>query len=182
MDRPARSRISARASSRPHSSDCASLRHAKLTVLVATSGDTGGAVAAAFHRRRLVGRRPVVSQGSGLGASGAAALVLGRQRAHLRGTRHVRRLSGHGQGRDARPWAHQRLTSSRRRTASTSAGCFPRPSTTRRPASGFGGREVASRASSFRPAILETWSRVCWPATWGCRLATSCSRPTRTSR
>ena len=46
-----RSRISARASWRPACSGCAPARSRPLNILVATSGDTGGAVAAAFHRR-----------------------------------------------------------------------------------------------------------------------------------
>ena len=61
-----------------------------LHILVATSGDTGGAVAAAFHRRpgiEVVGALP---QGPGLAHAGAAAHLLGRQRAQLRGARTLR--------------------------------------------------------------------------------------------
>ena len=51
-----------------------------VTILVATSGDTGGAVAAAFHRRP--GFRVVVlyPRRAGLAAPGAPAHLLGRQR------------------------------------------------------------------------------------------------------
>ena len=51
-------------SGRPASRACAPRRRAPLTILVATSGDTGGAVAAAFHRRR--GMRVVVLFPKGL--------------------------------------------------------------------------------------------------------------------
>ena len=54
MARPAPSRISARASSPRAWSASAAAQRRKLTILVATSGDTGGAVAAAFHGRPWV--------------------------------------------------------------------------------------------------------------------------------
>ncbi len=49
--RPRRSRISARVFWPPRCSGCAAGASRPLNILVATSGDTGGAVAAAFHRR-----------------------------------------------------------------------------------------------------------------------------------
>ena len=54
---------------------------APLTILVATSGDTGGAVAAAFHGRRGHRGRGALPQGPGVADAGAAAHLLGRQRA-----------------------------------------------------------------------------------------------------
>ena len=61
-----------------------------LKILVATSGDTGGAVAAAFHRPARYRGRGAVSQGTGVADPGAAADLLGRQRAQLRGARTLR--------------------------------------------------------------------------------------------
>ncbi len=54
-----------------------------LTILVATSGDTGGAVAAAFHRRPGIGVVGALSQGTGLarrrsGSSPAGAAMCAR--------------------------------------------------------------------------------------------------------
>ena len=69
-----------------------------LTILVATSGDTGGAVAAAFHGRPRHPRRRSVPERAGLAAPAASAHVLGRQHPRVRGRRRVRRLSGAREG------------------------------------------------------------------------------------
>ncbi len=61
-----------------------------LTILVATSGDTGGAVAAAFHGRAGHRGRGAVSERPGIPDPGASAHLLGRQRQLVRGARHVR--------------------------------------------------------------------------------------------
>ena len=80
----------------------------RLTILVATSGDTGGAVAAAFYQASLGRRRRALSEGPGLAAPGEAARLLGRQRAHAGRRRHLRRLPAHGQGSLRRPGAGPR--------------------------------------------------------------------------
>ena len=54
---------------------------APLTILVATSGDTGGAVAAAFHGRPGIDVVVLFPKGLRLAHAGAAAHLLGRQRA-----------------------------------------------------------------------------------------------------
>ena len=69
-----------------------------LNILVATSGDTGGAVAAAFHRRPGVDRVGVVPQGTGVAHPGTAAHLLGRQCAFLPRQRQLRRLPAPGEG------------------------------------------------------------------------------------
>jgi threonine synthase len=74
-----------------------------LTILVATSGDTGGAVAAAFHGRP--GIQVAVLFPKGLVSPGATAHLLGRQRTVLRGARHVRRLSASREAGVSRPRA-----------------------------------------------------------------------------
>jgi len=60
-----------------------------LTILVATSGDTGGAVAAAFHLRPWVHRHPV-PEGPGKSTPGTATHLLGRQRDFVAHRRLVR--------------------------------------------------------------------------------------------
>ncbi len=78
-------RFLAAAFARLHSPDAT-----PLTILVATSGDTGGAVAAAFHQRP--GIRVVVLFPKGLVSphAGAPADLLGRQRALAVGARQFR--------------------------------------------------------------------------------------------
>ncbi len=68
-----------------------------LNILVATSGDTGGAVAAAFHRRPGVVVSVLFPEGPGLADAGAAAHLLGRQRAVVPRQRHLRRLPAPGE-------------------------------------------------------------------------------------
>ncbi len=70
----------------------------RLTILVATSGDTGGAVAAAFYDRPWVDVVVLYPAWPRLRPPGKAARVLGPQRAHAVGRRHVRRLPAHGEG------------------------------------------------------------------------------------
>jgi threonine synthase len=81
--RPRRSRISARASWR-RARAAAIGAERPLTILVATSGDTGGAVAAAFHRRPWVRVVILYPKGPGEPAAGAAAHLLGRNVQSLR--------------------------------------------------------------------------------------------------
>ena len=97
-----------------------------LTILVATSGDTGGAVAAAFHRRPWVRIVILYPKGSGERAPGAAAHLLGRQRDLAAHRRHVRRLPAAGEGGLRRLHAARPGIASARRTASTSAACCRR--------------------------------------------------------
>ena len=61
-----------------------------LTILVATSGDTGGAVAAAFHRRPWARVVILYPSGSGESAAGAAADLLGRECRVAARRRHLR--------------------------------------------------------------------------------------------
>ncbi len=60
-----------------------------LTILVATSGDTGGAVAAAFHRRAVGAGRDSLPEGTGEPAPGTAADLLGRECAVAARRRHL---------------------------------------------------------------------------------------------
>ena len=73
-----------------------------LTILVATSGDTGAAVGAAFHRRAGRARGDPVSGRPGVAAPGAPARLLRRQRHGAARGRPLRRLPAHGQGRAQR--------------------------------------------------------------------------------
>ena len=70
-----------------------------LTILVATSGDTGGAVAAAFEGRAGIRVGMLVPERSGIDAAAATAHVLGRQRARVRNRRHLRRVPSAREGR-----------------------------------------------------------------------------------
>ena len=88
--RPRRSRISARASSRPASPRLPRAAAGRITILVATSGDTGGAVAAAFHRRPGIEVAVLFPKGLVSPHPGAAAHLLGRQRPFAARARHVR--------------------------------------------------------------------------------------------
>ena len=153
----------------------------RFTVLVATSGDTGGAVAAAFHGRPWA--QVVVLYPRGL--------VSARQQQQLAcWGGNVRTLSVAGTFDDCQAWskAHLRIRRSwrasgcRRRTASTSAGCCRRWCTTPRPVSclppGMGRR----RASSSRPATSGTLSHASGRGRWDCRSVTSCWRRTQIVR
>ena len=69
-----------------------------MTILVATSGDTGGAVAAAFHRRPWARIVILYPEGAGERPAGATAHLLGGQRARPAHRRHLRRLPASGEG------------------------------------------------------------------------------------
>ena len=87
---PPRSRISVRAFWRRRWRGRGAAATRPLKILVATSGDTGGAVAAAFHRQQRHRSRGAVSQGPGVADPGTAADLLGRERAQSCGARTLR--------------------------------------------------------------------------------------------
>ena len=165
--RPRPSRISARAFSPRRSSACRSPSEPPMTILVATSGDTGGAVAAAFHRRPWV--RVVILYPKGLvsDAPGATAHLLGRERARPAHRRHIRRLPASGEGGLRRSPTCARGIISAPRTASTSAVCCRRWSITWPRASRSSGARARAPATSFRRAISATPSPPCGPARIG---------------
>ena len=153
--RPARSRISAPASWRRPWRASHRPRDRQITILVATSGDTGGAVAAAFHRRPSIDVVLLYPRGSCRRArrssSPAGATTCGPSRSAARSTTASawsRRRSGIPRSRPP--------TSSPRRTASTSDGSCRRWCTTRRRASRSGIAKGGARTSSCRPAISAT--------------------------
>ena len=74
-----------------------------LTVLVATSGDTGSAVAQAFWGVPRHARGRAVSGGPGQPGPGGAVHDPGRQRHRRRRGRHLRRLPAPGEGGVCRP-------------------------------------------------------------------------------
>ena len=139
----------------------------RFTVLVATSGDTGGAVAAAFHGRPWA--QVVVLYPRGL--------VSARQQQQLAcWGGNVRTLSVAGTFDDCQAPGQRRICESdarrersgcRRRTASTSVACCRRWCTTPRPVSclppGMGRR----RASSSRPATSGTRLACIWAREMG---------------
>ncbi len=96
--RPPPSRTSGRAFWRRACSACETPRPQPLTILVATSGDTGGAVAAAFHRRPWV--RVVILYPAGLVSprQEQQLTLLGGQCRVAAHRRHLRRLSAIGEG------------------------------------------------------------------------------------
>ncbi len=146
--RPPPSRISARASWPRACSAWKPRRRTPLTILVATSGDTGGAVAAAFHRRPWV--RVVILYPKGLVSPRQEQQLTcwGENVASLRidGTfddcqRLVKEAFGD-------PALGRAGTASAPPTASTSAGCCRRWSTTRPRAS------RSSAAPAPRPSYI----------------------------
>ena len=154
-------------SGRDARSGCRSPAEPPMTILVATSGDTGGAVAAAFHRRPWV--RVVILYPKGLvsSAAGAAAHLLGRQCDRAAHRRHLRRLPAAGEG-GLRRFALERAgIISAPRTASTSAVCCRRWSTTRRRASMSSGAPARRPRTSSRQAISATPSPPCGRARSG---------------
>ncbi len=85
----------------------------ELVILTATSGDTGSAVAHAYHGVPRRPRRRALPDRRGLEPPAQADDHARRERHDLRRRRQVRRLPGHGQARLRRPRAraHLRLTS-----------------------------------------------------------------------
>ncbi len=88
----------------------------------------GGVPSASGHR----GRRAVSRRASSRRDRSSSSTCWGDNVHGLRGARHVRRLPADGEGGVPRSGAAQRVTSCHRRTASTSAGCCRRWSTTPR--------------------------------------------------
>ena len=150
----------------------------RFTVLVATSGDTGGAVAAAFYGRPWA--QVVVLYPRGL--------VSARQQQQLAGWGgNVKTLSVAGtfddcQGLVKGAFADPVLAESLRLSSANSInwdGCCRRWCTTRRRASCSPPGTARRRASSFRPATWATRSPASGRGRWDCRSATSCWRRTQ---
>ncbi len=167
--RPRRSRTSARASSRPPLRACMPQDAAPLTILVATSGDTGGAVAAAFHRRP--GIRVVVLFPKGL-------VSPTQERQLTCWGDNVRSLSVRGTFDDCQRLVKEafrdRVAAGRARrcpppTASTSGACCRRRSTTPPPASASAASTASAPRSWFPAVTSATWSPACGRAAWACR-------------
>ena len=133
--------------------------------------------------QQAVGRcRRAVSAGPRLAAAGAAARVLGRQRADLRGARHVRRLPAHGEGGVRRSGARRDASAlvgqqHQHRPPAAADGLL-----TRRRACSCGARAAAAPTSSCRPATSATRWRASGRVTSACRSARSCSRRTPINR
>ena len=138
----------------------------------------GGRCLPSPARRRGV---RAVPEGAGFAHAGAAAHLLGRQRAVVPRARHLRRLPAPGEGSLRRCSPEAAASSCRPPTASISGGCCRRPCTTPRPVSRCIARTASRLTSSFRAAISATP----WPASGrarsGCRSAASCSRTTPTA-
>ena len=132
----------------------------KVTILVATSGDTGGAVAAAFHRRPWVDVVVLYPDG----------LVSPRQAHQLAcWGDNVRAFAVHGTFDDCQRMVKEAFQDralcsaaqrSRRPTASTSAGCCRRWPTTPRRASSIGDARDGRRASIVPSGNLGNVHRV----------------------
>ncbi len=150
-----------------------------LTVLVATSGDTGAAVASAFHRREGFQVVMLYPDGRVSRRQAHRAGRLRRQRHHLPRAGHLRRLPAHGEGRLFQPGA-ARAGASPRPTASASGACCRSWPTThtlhlRR------ARPANPRCPSWcPPATWATASPACSRASSGSPSPTWCSPPTPT--
>ena len=142
-----------------------------LTILVATSGDTGGAVAAAFDEQP--GMRVAVLYPDGR--------VSERQAHQLTcWGDNVLALAVKGSFDDCQSMVKAAMAdtelsarhTSARRTASILAACCRRESITRLPRSPICEKPAGARRSSFRPVISATLSPVSWRATWDYRSTT----------
>ena len=174
--RPRRSRTSARGSSpRSWSARCARSTDSRpLTILVATSGDTGGAVAAAFHRRRGIRVGVLFPKGQVSPRQQHQLTCWGDNIRAFEVDGAVRRLPGAAEGRvhglrpAAAPSAHGREQHQHRPLAA--AGGLSRG----RRAFGTGDGTARRRARSSRAAISATAWRASGRARWACRCARSC--------
>ena len=151
----------------------------KVTILVATSGDTGGAVAAAFHRRPWIDVVLLYPDGLVSPRQAQQLSCWGETSGRLRSAVRSTTVSGSSR-RPSRIPRWRPPTGSRRPTASTSDGCFRRWSTTPRRAWRSGIASSARPTSSCRRAISATPPPASGHGRRGCRSATSCSRRTRT--
>ncbi len=176
------SRTSARAFSPPASRACAARAARPLTILVATSGDTGGAVAAAFHERPGIEVAVLFPKGLVSPTQERQLTCWGGNVTLAARARHVRRLPAPGEGSLPRSAARARAVRCPPPTASTSGGCCRRACTTPRPASPCGARTASAPPSSCRAAISATRSPACGRARSGCRSATWCWRTMPTAR
>ena len=124
-----RSRTSVPGSSRGSSATSCASRHDRATILVATSGDTGSAVAHGFHGVPNVRVVLLYPEGRVSPFQEAQMATLGGNVRALQGAGHLRRLPAAREGRVPRPVAG-RACVCRRPTRSTSAACCRRASTT----------------------------------------------------
>jgi len=132
------------------------------------SGDTGApsqprSTTGRGRRGRALPARPRFRPpGKSSSLAGPATYALCRRR-------HFRRLPAHGEGCVRRSRAREVAAAVGRQTASTSAGCCRRWSTTPRPASSCSRPTAARRTSSFRPATSATRSPASGRARPACR-------------
>ena len=160
--RPPRSRTSARASSRRRCERLPRDATRRFTILVATSGDTGGAVAAAFIGRPWVDVVVLYPRGLVSARQAAAARLLGRQRAHVARAR--------APSTTASGWSRR----VRRSDARRASAALVRQQHQRRPAAAADGvlrggepgalapRRQRRRTSSCRPATSATLLACLW--------------------
>ena len=129
----------------------------RIQILVATSGDTGSAVAHAFHGRADIDVVILYPSGTGERAAGEAAHHPGRERPRPGGPGQLRRLPAPGQGglpgpaarRRARP--HLRELDQHRQASSAEPVLHLRRHATGRSCSGQGPRDLRSQRQLRQP-------------------------------